>query len=539
MAEASSGGAGENPVSSRVEGKQERAGRGDLEPARQHGREEKGQVTRGESTSRSDHGKNQGRQGGGKGRRNWYSHKPYRQWDYSGQQSRSSRDDNRTADEREVQKSKVDGRYTSDPSAKQKESSERSRGRRSGYPGGRERLEVEGRLGSGDVTEKGRSSERDHRQQRYRRGKERSPQPRRKVKQDVSSEELRKVKSESSIDQSNERSEPKGTQLHVASVERDKGKTPISKETVTSEAPEETGNRDRRMDESVGDNHGHRSNDSRTSRSGRRPRHYDQYTARPHYGGVDERRYYNQEGGRPARKHERGRERSYKDEEKGRLNQNVTSQSTSVFHETRAEASSVVQPPQQYPAHDSAEHSREQSSTGTSRSDSRVSKSKSDIGLEQRHRQETDPSSNSDDRGPNRPTQPGDSRGGGGRDGAAGDSRRGDGDGGGGAALLPPKNHNYTTSSVSHTRHQKQQQNAKPRPRPPNPKSRSRKVVPTVQSDELAQELTAGTYECMVCCDRVRSRDQVWACGNCYHVFHLKCIGKWAISPAAALDEGV
>ncbi len=65
-----------------------------------------------------------------------------------------------------------------------------------------------------------------------------------------------------------------------------------------------------------------------------------------------------------------------------------------------------------------------------------------------------------------------------------------------------------------------------------------KRLVPTVQSDELVQQLMAGQYECMVCCDRVKARNQVWSCGSCYHVFHLKCINKWATSPAAAVAEG-
>ena len=69
-------------------------------------------------------------------------------------------------------------------------------------------------------------------------------------------------------------------------------------------------------------------------------------------------------------------------------------------------------------------------------------------------------------------------------------------------------------------------------------RQKGRRSAPTVQSDQLAQELTAGTYECMVCCDRVRGRDQVWSCEGCYHVFHLKCIKKWASAPMLGTDEG-
>ena len=64
-------------------------------------------------------------------------------------------------------------------------------------------------------------------------------------------------------------------------------------------------------------------------------------------------------------------------------------------------------------------------------------------------------------------------------------------------------------------------------------------VAPTVQGNVLAQELTAGTYECMVCCEKVRNRQEIWGCPCCYNLFHLKCIGRWARSPAASVNEGM
>ena len=66
----------------------------------------------------------------------------------------------------------------------------------------------------------------------------------------------------------------------------------------------------------------------------------------------------------------------------------------------------------------------------------------------------------------------------------------------------------------------------------------SEKFIPTVQSDELSERLTAGKYECTVCCDVVRAQEQVWSCSNCYLVFHLKCIKKWATAQVSSLEEG-
>ena len=65
-----------------------------------------------------------------------------------------------------------------------------------------------------------------------------------------------------------------------------------------------------------------------------------------------------------------------------------------------------------------------------------------------------------------------------------------------------------------------------------------KRIVPSAQSDELVQQLMGGLYECMVCCDRVKNHQEVWSCPCCYHIFHLRCIARWARSPAATTIEG-
>ena len=62
-------------------------------------------------------------------------------------------------------------------------------------------------------------------------------------------------------------------------------------------------------------------------------------------------------------------------------------------------------------------------------------------------------------------------------------------------------------------------------------------VSPTLQSSVLTQHLSDGSYSCMVCCDCIHSRDSIWSCRECYQVFHLKCIRKWATAPASLLNE--
>ena len=50
------------------------------------------------------------------------------------------------------------------------------------------------------------------------------------------------------------------------------------------------------------------------------------------------------------------------------------------------------------------------------------------------------------------------------------------------------------------------------------------------QRDQLTEQMLKGTYECMVCCDRVRPQQAIWSCKTCYNCFHLGCIKKWASS---------
>lgn len=64
------------------------------------------------------------------------------------------------------------------------------------------------------------------------------------------------------------------------------------------------------------------------------------------------------------------------------------------------------------------------------------------------------------------------------------------------------------------------------------------KEASETQLGVLIEQLTSGAYECMVCCDRVKQQHAVWSCENCFHVFHMICIKKWARSPSAHVDGG-
>ena len=93
------------------------------------------------------------------------------------------------------------------------------------------------------------------------------------------------------------------------------------------------------------------------------------------------------------------------------------------------------------------------------------------------------------------------------------------------------KTANQTASTHSHKRRVHYNKAMK------GPNRHGRGIVASLQSDVLSQQLSTGQYECMVCCDRVRVKDPVWSCSTCYHIFHLKCIKKWAKIPSN-IEEG-
>lgn len=52
------------------------------------------------------------------------------------------------------------------------------------------------------------------------------------------------------------------------------------------------------------------------------------------------------------------------------------------------------------------------------------------------------------------------------------------------------------------------------------------------QRDVLIEQLNRNSYECMVCCEKVRVSQPIWSCARCFNFFHLHCIKKWASSSA-------
>ncbi|KAF8472790.1 hypothetical protein BDZ91DRAFT_715814 [Kalaharituber pfeilii] len=64
------------------------------------------------------------------------------------------------------------------------------------------------------------------------------------------------------------------------------------------------------------------------------------------------------------------------------------------------------------------------------------------------------------------------------------------------------------------------------------PVARAQPVKTVKEAEDLMTRihsgLASGSYECMICYGGVTRKSQVWYCGRCYAVFHLKCIQKWA-----------
>lgn len=46
-------------------------------------------------------------------------------------------------------------------------------------------------------------------------------------------------------------------------------------------------------------------------------------------------------------------------------------------------------------------------------------------------------------------------------------------------------------------------------------------------TERLADQLSRGTYDCMICLNKVKPSHQIWPCDQCWAVFHLKCIKSW------------
>ncbi|RPB27379.1 hypothetical protein L211DRAFT_779805 [Terfezia boudieri ATCC MYA-4762] len=82
----------------------------------------------------------------------------------------------------------------------------------------------------------------------------------------------------------------------------------------------------------------------------------------------------------------------------------------------------------------------------------------------------------------------------------------------------------------------------------PSRKTQAQSAATVKEAEDLMTRIhkgiASGNYECMICYGGVTRKSQVWDCGRCYAVFHLKCIQKWAKQgldaplPPNALENG-
>lgn len=57
-----------------------------------------------------------------------------------------------------------------------------------------------------------------------------------------------------------------------------------------------------------------------------------------------------------------------------------------------------------------------------------------------------------------------------------------------------------------------------------------KKLDAASQRERLEHLIVCRLLECLVCCEKLRHNDQIWSCGQCYHILHLSCTMKWAQS---------
>ncbi|KAL1975430.1 hypothetical protein VTN31DRAFT_3822 [Thermomyces dupontii] len=97
------------------------------------------------------------------------------------------------------------------------------------------------------------------------------------------------------------------------------------------------------------------------------------------------------------------------------------------------------------------------------------------------------------------------------------------------AEFVPGKLHSGTTKSTSN-RHAN---------RPAKTKSKSKSTAPDFPT-RIHQDINNGVYECPICTSEIGRKSRVWACHQCWTVFHLGCVKKWSENEGSSFtpEEG-
>ena len=94
---------------------------------------------------------------------------------------------------------------------------------------------------------------------------------------------------------------------------------------------------------------------------------------------------------------------------------------------------------------------------------------------------------------------------------------------------LPLHTH-FNTHRHSFPPHSHQMSSPSPSSPPPHGETSSLR-------EEIRAGLESGTYECLVCVDRIGSRAPVWTCSTCHCVFHLDCAKDWVRQSTTSTGE--
>ena len=86
------------------------------------------------------------------------------------------------------------------------------------------------------------------------------------------------------------------------------------------------------------------------------------------------------------------------------------------------------------------------------------------------------------------------------------------------------RNNRYPDYSHSSKNNQKPYQQVKSK------KEKLEEAIKISQREQLTKEINKGDLECLICCEFIKYHEAIWNCRNCYHVLHLNCIKKWALT---------
>ena len=71
-------------------------------------------------------------------------------------------------------------------------------------------------------------------------------------------------------------------------------------------------------------------------------------------------------------------------------------------------------------------------------------------------------------------------------------------------------------------------------------RQRKRRMSKSTAADlptRIHEDIDNGNYECMICSNEIYRNSKIWDCSDCWSVFHISCIKKWASSEGSAIQQ--